>query len=398
MVAWLASTLAQAGCAWLGMPVVCGCLSAGDAPAPHLPSVPLGRLVVLGDFGADFQGRNRNVAEAVRDFLDSSTNSNPPALVLLLGDNFYPRGLVGVEGHCNAATTHPEALRQQIEAVLGPYAFFRERGIPVVAVAGNHDHGCGPVALANQAQLDQFLPTEQRWGPLWRFHHGAPQALELEAARVQILLLDSEPMLQDRLALAASIRELATIVQRDHAQYAWRIVAAHHPLRTFGTHDGTFPEGLRKPFSFTLFPVHFLAAAGLPPFSGLSQDAYSFRYQRYRRALEQAFREHPGAVDLFLAGHDHSLQFLPPSERGLPFELIVGSGAYCSPVRKNPKAVFAAAKHGFAVLDFGPEHLLVRIYGTTPCAHKEICPAGSGKAYLLYETVLHRNGATGSTE
>lgn len=345
------------------------------------------RFVILGDFGARHEDRNVRVGLALRNFLDDAAEPHVPTAVLLLGDNFYPRGLVGTAGTCRRANDTAE-VTAQIEAVLGPFAFLRERGIPILAVPGNHDHACGADGLRNQVELDRFLAPQERWGPLWRLYSGPPSALAFEDASLQVVLVDSEPMLQDSRVLRSSLERLDDLVRDGRSRFRWQIVAAHHPLRTAGTHDGAFPDGLRKPVTLLLFPTHLLAAANLPPFRALSQEAYSFRYRRYRSGLEGVLRRNPGAVDLFLAGHDHSLQLLGAREAGFPMELVVGSGAYCSPVREGSPAVFATAKHGFAVVDVATRMMRVRIYGTSPCGEREICPAGSGKAYLLYETFL----------
>ncbi|GBD25867.1 hypothetical protein HRbin30_01194 [bacterium HR30] len=388
--------LGLAGCGWLGLPSVRGCWSTSADAASVAPGPLLQRLVVLGDFGASYEQRNSTLARALHQFLQATPEAKAVTHVLLLGDNFYPRGLVGVQGHCDPSHATPAAIEHQLEAVLEPFAFLRELRIPVTAIPGNHDHGCGTFGLENQANPDRFLPPHKRWGSLWNFRYGEPQAVLFSTARLRLLLLDSEPMVQDGNSLRASAEALERLITEEPGHYRWQLVAAHHPLRTLGEHDGAFPAGIRKPLTFVLFPVHFLAAGGLPPFSALSQEAYSFRYQRYRRTIERIWKHHPGAVDLFLAGHDHSLQLLAPQEGGFPTELVVGSGAYCSPVRADPKLMFAAAKHGFAVLDFSAESFTVALYATSPCADQEVCPVGSGQAYSLYRAVFHRDASTQS--
>ncbi len=383
-------SLALGGCAWVGVPTVLGCWPQPTHSTPWLATPLIQRLIVIGDFGANYEDRNVLLAQALQRLLAAAPEARAVTHVVLLGDNFYPRGLVGTNGRCDPTEANSAAIAQQLEAVLEPFAFLRDMHIPITAIPGNHDHGCGSLGLKNQENPDRFVPPHQQWRSLWNFHSGQPRAVTFAPARLQLLLLDSEPMLQDRKFLQASTQGLKQLIQEGLGRYQWQLVAAHHPLRTFGEHDGAFPGGIRKPLTFLFFPLHFLAAAGLPPFSALSQDAYSFRYQRYRRAIERVWRSYPGAVDLFLAGHDHSLQLLEPREQGFPFELIVGSGAYCSPVRQDPALRFAAAKHGFAVLDFTIDSLTITLYATSECTEKRICPVGTNEAYVLHQTRFHR--------
>ncbi len=378
------------GCAVIGLPTVHGCLQKSSSPS-QLTVQGTARLIAIGDFGINRQDRNKIVAAAVRSYLANAPEV--PTTVVLLGDNFYPKGLAGTEGRCDTLDDAPHRIARQLDAVLEPYAFLRDRRIPVKAVAGNHDHGCGLWGLENQKNIDRFLPSERHWGGLWDFHYGLPRAVPLPGGELQLVLLDSEAMLQDFQMLESSLRRMGEILEAGSGSGSWQVVVAHHPLRTLGTHDGAFPDGLRKPLSFALFPVHFLAAARLWPFSDLSQEAYSFRYQRYRRELERAFDRHPGMAALFLAGHDHSLQVFEPGNAGMPLEVVVGSGAYCSPVRKDKTAAFAAAKHGFAAITFARDRLEVELYGTTACVDEEICSVGTGTPVLLYKHMLLRSGA-----
>lgn len=380
------------GCAWLGLPTVRGCWVASAKPEPFVPVQRVQRLIILGDLGANFEQRNVTLARALQRFLSVTPEASTATQVLLLGDNFYPRGLVGTHGRCDPQQATPHAIQQQLEEVLEPFAFLRDMHIPVTAIAGNHDHGCGTMALENQANPDRFLPPHQHWGALWNFHYGLPEAVTFADTQVRLLLVDSEMVLRSRQFLQASVQHLERLLTEGEGRYRWQLLAAHHPLWTVGEHDGAFPAGIRKPLTFALFPVHFFAAAGFGPFVDLSQEAYSFRYMRYRRAVEHVLRRHPGSVNLLLSGHDHSLQLLKPKEAGLPFQLIVGSGAYCSPVRRSSEATFAAAKHGFAVLDFSSDLFSVAFYGTTPCADKEVCPKGTPEAYLLYQAVFRQVG------
>lgn len=395
----LAFSLTCGGCALVGLPNVRSCFvrETTDALSAALDEKQwAGRLILLGDFGTGREGRNRRVAQALERYL--SQVPPLPTEVLLLGDNFYPRGLVGREGRCgssDSAASH-SAIRDQLAEVLGPYEWLRKRQLPVYAVAGNHDHGCGTEAIANQQDIDRFLGPVERWGSTWRFYSGPPQEIVL-GNLLQIVILDSEPMISDSKFLKQSTDRLAELLAEGQGRYAWQLVAAHHPLLTAGTHDGAWPDGLRRPSSFLLFPSHFFASLYLPPFADLNQDAYTFRYQRYRREVLRAIHRSGASVSLVLSGHDHNLQLLTAEDTQQPLQLIAGSGAYCSPVQWRRNLLFAAAQNGFAVLKYAAGALGVEFYTVAPCVGTPSCGIAEDAApHRAYATVIHSTKIVGA--
>ena len=367
-----AALTAATSCAPLGLPGVTNCTS--DVPSPladEQQSLPwAGRILLIGDFGTDHGGRNRAVAAAVRQYLEQSPPL--PTEVLLLGDNFYPRGLVGFDGKCAKDKDSEAAVAEQLRAVLGPYEFLREKGIRIRAIAGNHDHGCGAVGLAHEHDIDRFLPPPQRWGDLWQFFTGLPQEISL-GSLVQIVVLDSHAIISDAALADASRRRLRELLASGKGRYQWQLLAAHHPLRSAGPHDGAWPEGLRRPTSFLLFPAHFLAALDLAPFGDLNQDLYTFRYRRYRRLVEGAVQQSGASVALVLSGHDHNLQLLSGRTPAEPLQVVAGSGAYCSPLQRRQDLLFGAAANGFGVLRYHAGALQIEFFTLQPCPGARPC-------------------------
>lgn len=326
--------------------------------------------MIIGDFGSNYQGRNRAVAAAVAQYLEQQPH--PTTQVLLLGDNFYPRGLVGFDGQCRTEDSPRAAISEQLREVLGPYEFLREKRIPIRAIAGNHDHGCGLVGLGHQADPDRFLPPDKRWGDLWQFLPDLPREISV-GDLVQIVTLDSHAIISNPSVREPSRKRLVELLTSGKARYRWQLLAAHHPLYTAGPHDGAWPEGLRRPLSFLLFPAHFLATLELAPFGDLNQDLYAFRYQRYRRLVEGALQQSGAPVALVLSGHDHNLQLLSGHRQNGPLQVVVGSGAYCSPVHRRQDLWFGAAAHGFAVLSYHGENLQVEFFTLEPCRAARPC-------------------------
>lgn len=386
------------GCTLAGLPVVRSCAEQeGAFPNAAAPTAQPWdrRLVLVGDPGTSHEGRNQAVSRALEQYFLQAESI--PTDVLLLGDNFYPRGLVGRTGTCgesNSAESRAE-IERQIEEVLGPYDWLRERGIKVHAIAGNHDHGCGAEGLANQRDIDQFLAPSRRWGAQWQFYAGPPREILLEEL-VQVVTLDSHRMIFEDEFLRESAARLRTLLAAGTHRYAWQLVAAHHPLLTAGPHDGAWPQGLRRPASFLLFPAHFLAALNLPPFADLNQDAYAFRYRRYRQRVLEAIWESGAPVPLVLSGHDHNLQLLSAHDAGTPLQLVSGSGAYCSPVQWRHDLLFAAPQNGFAVLSVRNNALLIEFYTVVPCAGAPPCAmVTTPSPHRAFHTLLSHERSVG---
>lgn len=372
-VSCLSLLILLSGCALLGVPTVDGCYpcAVDRAPSPA-NGAPLTRIIALGDFGTAEDGRNREVAAALQQFLAAAR----PEHVFELGDNFYDYGLIGTEVRCRDVPGPAAAVTGQALSVLQPFEFLRDQGITVTAIPGNHDYGCEDYGLQNQIDIDRWLPPAHQWGARWEVVSGLPQEIVLGGGAVQVIALDSHRMITDRGFRDESVRRLEALLGRGRDHYRWRILAAHHPLRTNGIHDGTWWEGtLVRLTSVLLLPAHALAALQVPPFDELSQEAYSIRYVAYREAVEEAVRRSGVPVTLFLGGHDHDLQLLEPHAAGQPFVLISGSAAHCSAVRVAGNTIFAAPKNGFAAISIYPEHLDIEFIGTTgcdepaPCAH-----------------------------
>jgi hypothetical protein len=323
--------LALGGCA-TAVPSVPGVYIALDAPiAPPVPAPPA--LVLIGDIGIGRGAVTSAIARAVAHQLQGA----PAAPVLVLGDVFYMKGLVGMCGtervsrfNCSAPGK-PEA---QLESVLGPY---REalRGNPVIAIGGNHDYYGGPEATANACRL---IPTA---GAGWRYLArgcGLDEAHPVEMldlGAIAVAVLDSEPMLRDPDWRNHSLAALRQELERFHEERPETplIVAAHHPLETHGAHNGADFRGavikdLNLLWSTALFPIRW-------PLRGLlgEQDPYDRNYRAYRRGLYRLFRDLPVAA--FAAGHDHSLQHVGIDHPGVRHQLVSGAGTNRSRVKRR---------------------------------------------------------------
>ncbi len=219
---------------------------------------------------------------------------------LLLGDLVYPRGATGADD--------PAVSR----LVARPFASL---GVPVFGVIGNHDEGGG--FWPERAGYLTSLPGEVR----------IRRALALDAGPVTVVGVDTAGAMFGRAVTRASAREAL-----DRAT-GLRVAIGHHPYRSKGRH-GDAGRYDRLPSFFPVASGHGVKA--------LLDDAVC------------------GHADLYLSGHDHSLQWLAEGCRGTSL-IVAGSGSEATKVDGPTRAHFAASELGFVAVDAGPDGARVEL-------------------------------------
>src|SRR5690606_2541284 len=133
------------------------------------------------------------------------------------------------------------------------------------------------------------------------------------------------------------------------------LLAAHHPMRTYGTHGGYYS------WKDHLFPLTLLEKHLYLPMPGVGS-----LYPLLRRTvfLNPEDQPHPKYKDLItrvrsiadsyanlihVAGHDHGLQYI--EEEGFR-QVASGAGSKDSYAKQGKDALFAHAGQGFVVLDY----------------------------------------------
>ncbi|MEE3331829.1 MAG: metallophosphoesterase [Myxococcota bacterium] len=291
-------------------------------------------LVLIGDIGLPRGEATERLAARVAQELESS----PQAPVLVLGDVFYIVGLVGeCPGYPGVSMfgcqEEQGAPADQLESVLGPYRHALATN-PVIAIGGNHDFYGGEPAVRNQCEL---IPLA---GEGWRYYaRGCELSDEnpvatLDYGDIVVFAVDSEPMIRDADFRERTVETLRGEIARIRAAKpdAWLLVATHHPLETHGSHNGaTKVTGVLK-------DTYWLrTTALLPLFWPLqnwlgAQDPYELNYRAYRRALYRLFLDEP--IDVFVSGHDHSLQHIAIEHPGVHTQIVSGAGANRSEVQR----------------------------------------------------------------
>ncbi|MBF0127428.1 MAG: metallophosphoesterase [Magnetococcales bacterium] len=236
----------------------------------------------LGDQGSGSEDQRR-VAQAMERV---AARSGGVDFVLLLGDNFYPDGVVSVRD--------PQWQTKFEQIYTGPIL----DGTPFYPIIGNHD---ARSSVEAQVEYGQKRHGSGRWrmgGRNGLLDQGG--GADGKRPLVRLVLLDAT------LSLAEQNRFLQASFVPSSAQPVWRLVASHYPLRSSGAH------GDSKELLNDFLPA--LRSVG---------------------------------VDVHLSGHDHHLELLRPP--GEPVYVVSGAGGFSLYPLKNrrPWSEFVARKYGF---------------------------------------------------
>lgn len=268
-------------------------LAASPAPAKTV------RFVALGDTG-EGNTAQRLVSEAMEKVCKEAGGCE---FAVGLGDNIYDD---------QPTHTYEAAFEMRFEL---PYANLE---FPFFMSLGNHDNdlafdGLGSFNHAGDIQVAYTYRTDKpsnKWQmPDRYYHYSAP--LKDSQPLADFFVLDSNPLLSV-LEIAPDYAVNAYKQKQSEwfaSQYAssqapWKIAYTHHPYVSNGRHGNAgFYDGV-------------------PPLETLTNRVSGAVYRKW-------FEENIcGKVDLYLAGHDHDMQFLHASpECGKTLFIVSGAGA-----------------------------------------------------------------------
>lgn len=310
--------------------VVAPCVAVRWHEAPPPSASPLVSLLVVGDTGdppAWISARDGQLA--VAEGMEHEDRRAPVHALVLLGDNFYERGLakdtIARRVRGNLVTPYCRFVelagpRSAEVSAACPDAGAERPPLPIYAVLGNHDWRTSESRQLEQQEVSQFVSN-------WKLAPLPATTVELGSG-VSLVLFDSTPL--ETGGDPAPLREALKA-----ARGPWRILAAHHPIGT------SRDSGYKKS-------------------SGVGD---------YGERVQQAIREAGVDVQLMLAGHEHSLQIVrvdPPGPR-----VVVVSGAGSRPRQLKTKSrgrLFSHEGLGFARVDFTPtvdgDRLAISLFST----------------------------------
>ena len=273
----------------------------------------------IGDWGS-----GNDIQHKVAAVMNDESNKRKPGYVLALGDNFYENGVI--------STWDPQWKKKYNNVYTADGL-----NVPFYALLGNHDYQFNP-----QAQIDYYKKNKdpkKRW-IMEDYFYTKTFSMGNDGVTVQILFLDTVSLafdvhmkalnelvydwnMLDKAVLDRHEKEKEIHLKRGEDQAAWiestlasstadwLIVAGHYPVYSGGEHGNTD----------TLI-------TNLEPL--LSQ--YN--------------------VDLYLNGHDHTLQHL--ENKNITY-LVSGAGGKTGSYTATPQSVYGGTDPGFMVHTLSPD-------------------------------------------
>lgn len=366
-------------------------LITSDVPPDHAEVVT---FYALGDWGTGDENQ-KAVAQALReDVIAIPSGRKIAPFALGLGDNVYKKGLP--IGWC-----HPEVVLLLDKTFGDIYAdvTYQDTSLVFHVVPGNHDYAVALFKTKAWGDVFHLETTAEATYPSFKYYpidHAAiadsDDQKEYDALRRQdpyeITLPEALPLIPDAPLTIVAIdtqvlldlyrkknlpqvekhwRRLRELLEAGGPE-DWKIVIGHHPVRTHGRHGGfttleewiwsgshdVIPSYLR-PFTVIWGPVLLSLIDKL--FVKHHQDTDDANNRRFRDALAQILKAHDA---LYLAGHDHSLQFLHVDRRA--YQIVSGSAAKKSPVKHKEDTLFSHEALGFVRFDVTKTALWIQFY------------------------------------
>lgn len=305
----------------------------GDAGEPYVKDDPIGKVL------------RSQVLQAG----ESTT-------VLYLGDNIYPGGLADSESE--TWQTGNLVLNTQVNWVKGTGA----RGI---FIPGNHDwNHWGKEGFQYVINQQHWIDSLKDENIMFLPREGCPGPVEVNINdKILLVILDTQWFLHqwdkpgeegpcDAWTTADVMTNLHGIFQRHYGKRI--VVAAHHPLITYGDHGGIFNwkdhifplTDLKKnlyipmPVIGSLYPLY-------RKYFGSIQDTPHPLYKEFSNAIKDLLKEYPG--NIYVSGHEHALQYILKDSTHF---IVSGTGAKVSDVKQKGYAKLAKGVRGFARLSF----------------------------------------------
>ncbi|MEQ9423638.1 MAG: metallophosphoesterase [Cyclobacteriaceae bacterium] len=308
-------------------------------------------VFLIGDAGEYKKNRDKVLSVAAAQLRDAGEHS----AVIFLGDNIYKKGL--------PSETHPE--RNYMEGKLTPQLdVIKNASGRGFIVPGNHDWDAAK-EKGLEAVNRQEAFTKEYVGSVDAFYpkNGCPGPVKfILSDQVILALIDSQwPLHKFEKTTTGcenrtwehslnALKEIAT-ANRDKTL----IVAAHHPIYTYGSHAGIlpltahiFPLAEISPV-FYLLPLPILGSIYpiMRKANGNVQDVTGKKNKAVMNPLREVLENHPNAIHV--AGHEHALEHIVSNNVNY---IVSGSGSKTEFVKEKKLAKYAKAENGFSRINF----------------------------------------------
>lgn len=282
-------------------------------------------FIAMGDWGRNGADHQKQVAKQM-----GITAADVKAqFIISTGDNFYPSGVISEQD---------PLFRYSFEDIYTDFSLQWDW----YSILGNHDYKSNPDAQVAYSKISR------RWKmPARYFSKKFPINGDLNN-QVLIAFIDTNPLIPEfykNLEYGPNVKGQDTIAQKrwlaktlddKDSSIKWKIVVGHHPMFTGGSRtDGYDTKAIRS----SLKPV---------------LDRYG--------------------VDVYLTGHEHSLQYIKPE--GKTHHFISGAASEKTPVKLVPDAQMVASEYGFMLFSVTKDELRVQVL--------------NDEGYIIYNTIIKK--------
>lgn len=296
------------------------------------------KIYLIGD-----AGEPKNPDPNLKLLKDKIAEATSNDFLIFLGDNLYPKGLPDIE----------DPQREEMENKLIPQLEIM-KSFPGKAyiIPGNHDWAQGrnygwERALNMERFVRDYFDGENVFLPTG----GCPGPYEIPMSDKSTLIIlntqyflhgwdkpDEDDNCENKSTIEA-LEDLKAVVNRNAGKHI--LIAAHHPVYTYGEHHGNFS------FKNQMTPLPVLGSLQ-PLFRRLIGNIQDNTHPKYRAVMNQIIAAMNQAENVvYAAGHEHSLQLI--QKDGHHF-IVSGSGSKTTHVKKGKGSLFSKEEQGFAIL------------------------------------------------
>lgn len=267
-------------------------------------------FIAMGDWGRNGADHQKQVAKQM-----GITAADVKAqFIISTGDNFYPSGVISPQD---------PSFKYSFEDIYTDFSLQWDWYV----ILGNHDYKSNPDAEVAYSKISR------RWKMPARYFAKKFPINGDSNNQVLIAFIDTNPLIPEFYKNAeygpnvkgqdttAQKRWLVKTLEDKDPSIKWKIVVGHHPMYTGGSRtDGHDTKAIRS----SLKPV---------------LDRYG--------------------VDVYLTGHEHSLQYIKPE--GKTHHFISGAASEKTPVKLIPDAQMVASEYGFMLFSVSNNQLRVQV-------------------------------------
>lgn len=265
-------------------------------------------FIAMGDWGRNGADHQKQVAAQ----MGKTAADIKAQFVISTGDNFYPSGVISEQD---------PLFRYSFEDIYTAFSL----QVDWYPVLGNHDYKSNPDAEVAYSKISR------RWKMPARYYSKKFAIGGDTSKQVLIVFMDTNPLIKEFYANAEygpNVRGqdttqqknwLNTVLSDASPSIKWKIVVGHHPMYTGGSRTNAYDT------------------------------------QAIRNSLKSILDKYN--VDVYLTGHEHSLQHLKPA--GKTHHFISGAASEKTPVKLIEGSEMVASEYGFMLFSVTKNQLRV---------------------------------------